>query len=94
MSIPTAPDYLSIEECCALVGGDKPISPATFYRGIKVGRFPPPEHPTPGISWRRARLIEAINTAMTGFGPLIRPVEPPPPQPTTPSSLDATQDGK
>jgi predicted DNA-binding transcriptional regulator AlpA len=57
------PDFLSIKECCALIGGDKPISAATFYRGIHAGRFPPPEHPSPGISrWRRAKLIEALET--------------------------------
>jgi len=64
--MPNNPDYLSAEEVCRIVGGDKPISAATLYRHIKAGRLPAPEHPTPGISrWRRATLIQALNGAAT-----------------------------
>jgi hypothetical protein len=57
------PDFITIEEACAIVGGSaKPISYATFYRGVKAGRLPAPEHPTPGTARvRRSKLIEALN---------------------------------
>jgi predicted DNA-binding transcriptional regulator AlpA len=56
------PEYLTINEACKLVGGSKPISAATFYRAVKTGRLPAPEHPTPGISrWRRSKLLERLN---------------------------------
>ena len=35
---------------------------ATLYRGIKAGRYPPFEHPSPGISrHRRTVLIASLN---------------------------------
>jgi hypothetical protein len=34
-----------------MIGGDEsPIHPSTFYRGVKAGIFPAPEHPSPGIA--------------------------------------------
>jgi hypothetical protein len=54
------PDFLTIKAACQ--GGDRPISEATYYRGVKAGRLPAPEHPTPGISRiRRATLIKMLN---------------------------------
>jgi hypothetical protein len=45
------PRYGTVKEACAMVGGEKkPISAATYYRGVKAGRFTPPEHPSPNIS--------------------------------------------
>jgi hypothetical protein len=56
------PDYITIKTACAIIGGDKPISVATFYRGVKAGRLPAPEHPTPGVSRiRRSKLLDALN---------------------------------
>ena len=62
------PDYITIDHACGIVGGDeKPISAATYYRGVKAGRLPAPEHPTPGISRiRRSKLIAAVNASDTG----------------------------
>ena len=40
----------NIEQVCVFFGGEKPLHPATAYRGIKAGRIPPPYHPTPGLS--------------------------------------------
>ena len=39
------PDFITIKTACAIVGGDKPISEPTYYRGVKAGRLPAPEHP-------------------------------------------------
>ena len=56
------PDFITIKTACAIIGGDKPISNATYYRGVKAGRLPAPEHPTPGVSRiRRAKLLDAVN---------------------------------
>jgi hypothetical protein len=44
------PEFLTINAACRLVGGTKPISAATYYRGVKAGRLPAPERVTPGIS--------------------------------------------
>jgi hypothetical protein len=40
----------TIKRACAEIGGDKPIHPSTYYRGVKEGRYPPPDHPSPGIA--------------------------------------------
>jgi len=52
---------ITIEDACEIVGGTKPIDPATFYRGVKAGRFPKPVHPMPGISriWK-SRLLAVL----------------------------------
>jgi predicted DNA-binding transcriptional regulator AlpA len=56
------PDYITVEAACAIIGGNKPISFATYYRGVKAGRFPKPEHITAQlVRIRRAKLIEALN---------------------------------
>jgi predicted DNA-binding transcriptional regulator AlpA len=57
-----SPNYITIKEACALIGGSKPISHATFYRGVKAGRYPKPEHVSPNVvRVRRAVLIAALN---------------------------------
>ena len=54
------PDFITIKEACAVVGGSKPISEPTFYRNPKFKSLI--EHPTPGTSRvRRGKLIEAMN---------------------------------
>jgi hypothetical protein len=62
-------ELLTVGETCAFIGGKtKPIDPATLYRGIKAGIWPPLFHPSPGISRavkrqyaaaraRRARIV-------------------------------------
>jgi predicted DNA-binding transcriptional regulator AlpA len=52
---------MSIAETCQFFGGDKPIDPATLYRGIKTSRFPRPIKIGPGISrWHRAECEAAL----------------------------------
>lgn len=45
---------LTVRQVCRFFGGDdKPLDPATLYRGIKEGRFPPPVKLSPRLSrWR------------------------------------------
>jgi len=66
--MPSLPDidFITVDEACRIIGGSRPISRATYYRGIKAQRFPAVEHPSPGISRvRRWRLLEAINEGST-----------------------------
>jgi predicted DNA-binding transcriptional regulator AlpA len=56
------PDYITVKEACAIVGGTKPISEPTYYRGVREGRFPAPERPSPNVSRvRRPKLLEVLN---------------------------------
>ena len=43
------PELITIEEKCREIGGSKPISKATYYRGVKAGLYPPPETISPGL---------------------------------------------
>ena len=40
----------TIKDACRVIGGTKPVSLPTYYRGVKAGIFPAPFHPSPGIS--------------------------------------------
>jgi hypothetical protein len=60
-------ELVTVEEACIFLGGEKkPIDKSTYYRGANKGIYPPPVHPSPGISRivkrklakARARLIE------------------------------------
>jgi hypothetical protein len=55
------PDFITVDDACRVIGGSRPISRATYYRGVRQGRYPAPEHPSPGISRvRRSRLLAAL----------------------------------
>jgi hypothetical protein len=41
----TLPARITINEACKVIGGNKPIGRATYYRGAKVGRYPAPHRP-------------------------------------------------
>lgn len=58
-------DLITIEAACAVIGGtERPVSRATFYRGVKLGLYSPPVHPSPGISRvRKSKLIAEIEAA-------------------------------
>ena len=61
------PAHVSVDLACTIVGGDRPISAATYYRGVKRGIFPAPFHPSPGIARvKTAKLLAAIEDAMKG----------------------------
>jgi hypothetical protein len=46
----TPPRLGSIEAACKLIGGDKPVSPSTYYRGVARGIYPAPIKVSPNIS--------------------------------------------
>lgn len=55
---PRAIDLVVLDEALHVLGD---ISPATFYRGIKSGRFPAPVKVGPNTSrWNRAELEECV----------------------------------
>jgi hypothetical protein len=55
----TDPDYITVKEGCAIVGGSKPISEPTFYRDPQLKALI--EHPSRGISRiSKPRLIETL----------------------------------
>jgi predicted DNA-binding transcriptional regulator AlpA len=48
-------DLLDLKETCRFFGGNRPINPATLYRGIRSGRYPAPIKVGPGSSrWLRS----------------------------------------
>ena len=54
-------DFITIDDACREIGGTRPISRATYYRGAKAKLYPAPVHPSPGISRvRHSELLAAI----------------------------------
>ena len=35
-------DLVDVPEACKLLGGSRPINPATYYRGVAAGLYPRP----------------------------------------------------
>lgn len=53
-------EMMTLAATCSFFGGDRPINPATLYRGIKVGRYPPPVHLGSRSSrWLRSECVAA-----------------------------------
>ena len=40
----------TVKAACKLVGGDKPLHPSSYYRGVKLGYYEPPQRVGPNIS--------------------------------------------
>ena len=48
---------------CRLIGGTRPINPATLWRGVKAGRYPRPLKISPNANcWKRSEVVAAIET--------------------------------
>jgi hypothetical protein len=58
----------TIKAACEVVGGDKPIHPVTYYRGVKLGIYPPPIHPSPNVSRVDLDKLEAAIRARAASG--------------------------
>jgi len=53
-------EMLDIKAACAFIGGNKPIDPSTFYRGVKRGIYPAPVKVAPNIARvPKSRLVAA-----------------------------------
>jgi hypothetical protein len=55
------PEFISVEEACRRIGGDKPIHPSTYYRGVRAGIYPAPVRTAPNVARiDGARLTTAV----------------------------------
>lgn len=63
--VEVALELVDAKEACRILGGSRPINPATLYRGIADGRFPPPVKMGGGTSrWVKAELWATIRQRM------------------------------
>jgi predicted DNA-binding transcriptional regulator AlpA len=54
-------ELLDADATCRLIGGSRPINPATLYRGIKAGLYPRPIKVGPGLSrWNKADVVAVL----------------------------------
>jgi hypothetical protein len=52
-------EMMDVLATCIFFGGkDRPINPATLYRGIKANKFPPPVKVGGASRWRRSECVE------------------------------------
>ncbi len=52
---------LDTPSVCALIGGSRPINPATLWRGVKSGIYPKPIKVSPNANrWKRSEVLDAI----------------------------------
>jgi hypothetical protein len=52
--------FITIARACEIIGGDKPINKATYWRGSKKGLWPKPDHLGGIARVRKHLLMEAI----------------------------------
>jgi predicted DNA-binding transcriptional regulator AlpA len=58
-------DLLDLKAACVFFGGNRPLHPATLYRGIRKGRYPAPIKVGPGSSrWLRLECETALQAMM------------------------------
>jgi predicted DNA-binding transcriptional regulator AlpA len=53
-------------EACRFFGGNRPLNPATLYRGIRLGRFPRPVKVGGSSRWLRAECEVALRAMVEG----------------------------
>jgi hypothetical protein len=49
----------TVKAACQVIGGDKPVDPATYYRGVRRGIYPPPFRTSLNISRVDLDALEA-----------------------------------
>jgi hypothetical protein len=59
----------TIKAACKVIGGDKPVHPSTFYRGVKLGIYSAPFHPSPNTSRVDLDKLEAEVRARDAAAP-------------------------
>ncbi len=52
-------EWLDIPAVCAFIGGTRPIHPATYYRGVKAGRYSAPEQRGANVKRVNSRKLAA-----------------------------------
>lgn len=59
------PEFLTIDEACAVVGGNgRPISRPTYYRGVRSGLYEAPVRVGPNTSRVPGRRLRARMSAL------------------------------
>lgn len=53
------PERVTVKGACQIVGGDRPIHPATYYRGVKAGIYPAPDHVGPNTARVDVKKLQA-----------------------------------
>jgi predicted DNA-binding transcriptional regulator AlpA len=57
-------ELIAVKEGCTLLGG---MHVASYYRGVRAGRFPAPVHPSPNISrLSKRKVLEARQRIIDG----------------------------
>jgi predicted DNA-binding transcriptional regulator AlpA len=60
-------ELLDLRTVCVVFGGNRPLHPATLYRGIRKGRYPAPIKVGPGSSrWLRSECTAALQSMIAG----------------------------
>jgi predicted DNA-binding transcriptional regulator AlpA len=59
-------ELLDRREVCRFFGGNKPLDPATLYRGIRKGRFPVPVKVGGSSRWLREECEAALRSMVEG----------------------------
>lgn len=59
-------DLLDRREVCRFFGGNRPLDPATLYRGIRQGRYPAPVKVGGSSRWLRSELEAALKAMVEG----------------------------
>lgn len=53
---------LDAKAVCQLIGGSRPINPATLWRGVRAGIYPKPIKVSPNANrWKRSEVIDALD---------------------------------
>lgn len=62
------PERITVRKACEVIGGDRPINPATYYRGVKRGIYPAPDRIGPNTCRVTTRKLLAAIAALVGGG--------------------------
>jgi len=57
------PGLLTLEQACDFLGGDRPLSRTTFWRGIRDGHFPKAVQIGNSKRWLKSELAAVIERA-------------------------------
>jgi hypothetical protein len=55
------PSRITVSKACELIGGDRPIDPSTFYRGVRRKIYPAPER-APGTNVSRVNTQKLLRS--------------------------------
>jgi predicted DNA-binding transcriptional regulator AlpA len=59
-------EHWDIKACCSRVGGNRPINCATWYRGIRAGRYPRPVKIAALSRWLKSEVEASLQAMVEG----------------------------